>query len=191
LSNKIIGSAIGSVLLADIAAVTGAIYNFQEKKDIYLFIDEAAEVVNDQGIQLLNKGGGAGIKAFLATQTIADFDVVFGSEAKTKQALGNLNNIICLRVKDPDMAKWIAQSFGSTSARRFNVSHSTGSGSSSSFTEFTGSTSKSMSEEEIPFVAPDMLTRLPGLQYFAFIGGSQLYKGRLPLMKNDELSVAA
>lgn len=182
LSDKTIGQAIGSVFMADLASTTGAIYNFQEKKDVYLIVDESAEIVNDQSIQLLNKGGGAGVKGFFATQTISDLDVVLGSAAKTKQALGNLNNIFCLRVKDPEMAKWIAESFGSTSARRFNVSHSTGSGSTSSFTEFTGSTSRSMSEEEVPFVAPDMLTRLPGLQYFAFIGGSQLYKGRIPII---------
>lgn len=183
LSNKIIGSAIGSILLADMASVAGAIYNFRDPEDIYLFIDEAAEVMNEQGIQLLNKGGGAGIKAFIATQTIADFDVVFGNSARTGQALGNLNNVICLRVKDPDMAKWIATSFGQTAARDVRVTHSTGSGSSKSFTEFSGSTSRSLSETEIPFVSPDLLTRLPGLQYFAFLAGSTLYKGRLPLLK--------
>lgn len=183
LSNKIIGSAIGSILLADIASVAGSIYNFKDKKkDIYLFIDEAAEVMNEQGIQILNKGGGAGIKAFIATQTIADFDVVFGSAAKTKQALGNLNNVICLRVKDPEMAKWIAESFGKTSARQINSSYSTGSESSASFSEFKGTTSRSMQEVEIPFVSPDLLTRLPGLQYFAFLAGSTLYKGRLPIL---------
>lgn len=182
LSNKIIGSAIGSILLADFASVAGAIYNFKEKQDIYLFVDEAAEVMNEQAIQILNKGGGAGIKAFIATQTIADFDAVFGSNARTKQALGNLNNVICLRVKDPEMAKWIAESFGKTAARNMSVSYSTGSGSSKAFTEFTGSTSRSMTETEIPFVSPDLLTRLPGLQYFAFLAGSTLYKGRLPVL---------
>ncbi|MCU6502025.1 conjugative transfer system coupling protein TraD [Rugamonas sp. A1-17] len=183
LSNKIIGSAIGSIFLADFASVAGAIYNFKDKKDIYLFVDEAAEVVNEQAIQLLNKGGGAGIKAFIATQTIADFDAVFGSAARTKQALGNLNNVICLRVKDPDMAAWIAESFGKTFARQITASQSTGSGSSQAFTEFTGSTSRTMSEVEIPFVSPDLLTRLPGLQYFAFLAGSTLYKGRLPVLQ--------
>lgn len=183
LSNKTIGSAIGSIFLADFASVAGAIYNFKEKKDIYLFVDEAAEVMNEQAIQLLNKGGGAGIKAFIATQTIADFDAVFGSAARTKQALGNLNNVICLRVKDPDMAAWIAESFGKTFARQITASQSTGSGSSQAFTEFTGSTSRTMSEVEIPFVSPDLLTRLPGLQYFAFLAGSTLYKGRLPVLQ--------
>lgn len=184
LSNKIIGSAIGSILLADFASVAGAIYNFREQpEDIYLFIDEAAEVMNEQGIQLLNKGGGAGIKAFIATQTIADFDVVFGSSARTSQALGNLNNVLCLRVKDPDMADWIAKSFGTTAGRDVRVTHSTGSESSKSFTEFRGSTSRSLNEVEIPFVSADLLTRLPGLQYFAFLAGSTLFKGRLPLLQ--------
>ncbi|CAM3225858.1 MULTISPECIES: conjugative transfer system coupling protein TraD [Janthinobacterium] len=182
LSNKTIGSAIGSIMLADFASVAGSIYNFKNPKDIHLIIDEAAEVMNEQGIQLLNKGGGAGIKAYIATQTIADFDVVFGDSARTKQALGNLNNVICLRVKDPDMAEWIAKSFGTTAARAVTTSHSSGSGSSKSFTEFSGSTSRTMSEVEIPFVAPELLTRLPGLQYFAFLAGSTLYKGRLPLL---------
>ena len=184
LSNKIIGSAIGSILLADFASVAGAIYNFKEKpEDIYLLIDEAAEVMNEQGIQILNKGGGAGIKAFIATQTIADFDVVFGSSARPGQALGNLNNVICLRVKDPAMAEWIATSFGKTAARDVRVTHTTGSGSSKSFTEFSGSTARALSEVEIPFVSPDLLTRLPGLQYFAFLAGSTLFKGRLPLLQ--------
>lgn len=186
LSNKIIGSAIGSIMLADFASVAGAIYNFKDKdkhEDIYLFIDEAAEVMNEQAIQILNKGGGAGIKAFIATQTIADFDVVFGSSARTSQALGNLNNVLCLRVKDPDMAKWIATSFGTTAARDVRVTQTTGSGSSKSFTEFSGSTARAMSEVEIPFVSADLLTRLPPLQYFAFLAGSTLYKGRLPVLK--------
>jgi conjugal transfer pilus assembly protein TraD len=182
LSNKIIGSAIGSILLADIASVAGRIYNFGKKKTIYLLIDEAAEVMNEQTIQILNKGGGAGFNAMIATQTLADFDAVFGSNARTKQALGNLNNVISLRVKDMDTATWIADSFGKTSARSINVSHTTGSESSKSITEFRGSTSRSLQEKEIPFVSPDLLTRLPGLQYFAFLAGSTLYKGRLPLL---------
>jgi conjugal transfer pilus assembly protein TraD len=63
------------------------------------------------------------------------------------------------------------------------VTHTTGSGSSKSFTEFSGSTSRAMNEVEIPFVSADLLTRLPGLQFFAFLAGSTLYKGRLPLLQ--------
>lgn len=182
LSDPIVGSAIGSMACADLASVAGSIYNATGKSDIYLMADEAAEMTNNQLIQLLNKGGGAGFKVFLATQTEADFIVRLGSREKARQMLGNLNNVICLRVKDTDTAEWIAGSFGKTVARRQATSYSNTSESSTAFTEFRGSTSRSLNETEVPLVSPDLLTRLPGLHYFAFLGGSTLYKGRLPFI---------
>ncbi|WP_416047364.1 conjugative transfer system coupling protein TraD [Cupriavidus basilensis] len=182
LPDKIIGSAIGSVFFADLASVAGAIYNTTGKANVYIMADESAELTNDQAIQILNKAGGAGFKAFMATQTEADFIVRLGSKEKARQMLGNLNNVICLRVKDYETAKWISESFGQTTARKQSTSYSNTSESSTAFTEFRGSTGRSMEETEAPFVSPDLLTRLPGLHYFAFLGGSTLYKGRLPLI---------
>ena len=182
LPDKIIGSAIGSVMFADLASVAGDIYNTTGKTDVYIMADESAELTNDQAIQILNKGGGAGFKTFMATQTEADFIVRLGSKEKARQMLGNLNNLICLRVKDYETAKWISESFGQTIARKQTTSYSNTSESSTAFTEFRGSTGRAMEEKEAPFVSPDLLTRLPGLHYFAFLGGSTLYKGRLPLM---------
>jgi conjugal transfer pilus assembly protein TraD len=186
LSDKIIGSAIGSILLADLASVAGAIYNFSEKKDVYIVIDEAAEVLNEQTIQILNKGRGAGFKAFLAFQTDADFVVRLGTKEKARQALGNLNNMLCLRIKDLDCAEWVAKSFGKTLVRSDSTSFSTGSESSSNFTEFRGQTSRQMAEKEAYLVSPELLTRLPGLQFFAFIGG-KASKVRLPLIQPPNL----
>lgn len=182
LPDKTIGQAIGSIFLSNFASHAGFMYNNDQKKEIYLMVDEAAEVMNDPTIQILNKAGGAGIRAFIATQTIADFEAVFGSQAKTRQALGNLNNVISLRVKDMQMAEWIADSFGTTSAINISESFSSGSGSTKNFTEFTASSSQSMSEVDAPFVSKDLLTRLPPLQFFAFIAGSKLYKGRIPAL---------
>ncbi len=188
LSNKTIGAALGSILLADFASAAGAIYNFGDsgkRRNVYLMVDEAAEVMNDQAIQLLNKGRGAGIRVMVATQTIADFDALFGSSAKSRQTLGNLNNVISLRVKDMEMAKFIAESFGKTSARRISRTQSVNASSAKNIADYSGSRSRSIQEEEIPFVSPDLLTRLPGLQYFAFLAGSTLYKGRVPLLVDD------
>lgn len=60
LADATVGSAIGSVLLADLAAVAGDRYNYgiHSLKPVNLFIDEAAEVINQPTIQLMNKGGG-------------------------------------------------------------------------------------------------------------------------------------
>jgi conjugal transfer pilus assembly protein TraD len=112
------------------------------------------------------------VKAFFACQTVGDFDAVFGTNAVTRQALGNLNNVICFRVKDVEMAKLLSESFGKTVHRTLRTGISSNS----------GAVGAQMTEVEIPLVSQDVLTRLPGLQYFAFLAGSALWKGRLPVI---------
>lgn len=182
LSNTTIGSAIGSIILADLASVCGAIYNFEGKNDVHLFVDEASEALNAQLIQILNKGGGAGMQCYIATQTISDFIARMGSRDKAMQVLGNLNNVITLRLKDYETAKWVAQSFGQTGFREESRSVNSGRNSTSHPTDFSGSGSRSMSVKDIALVSEDLLTRLPPMNYFAFIGGSWLYKGRVPII---------
>jgi conjugal transfer pilus assembly protein TraD len=183
LSNKIIASAIGSILLADLASTLGSIYNFSSPADVYLLIDEAAEVMNDQATQILNKGGGAGIKVFLAAQSVSDFVVRYGSKDKAEQVLANLNNLICLRVRSDDTAsQYVSRLFGKTSARVVETGYSTGSESASSFTEFRSNVSKNLKSTAVDLVNASLLTRLPPLQFFAFIAGRSYYKGVLPLI---------
>ena len=179
LSNKIIASAIGSILLADLSSTLGSIYNFSTPSDLYLFVDEGAEVANDQLIQVLNKGGGAGAKVFLAVQAIADLIVRFQSKDKAEQMLANLNNIISLRVRSLDAAQYVSDMFGEVKTRSMETSVSTGSESSSSFTEFKSSVSKKLKVEKNALVSPSLLTRLPPLHYFAFISGRNYLKGSL------------
>jgi hypothetical protein len=103
LSDSMVGGAIGSILVADLAAVAGGRYNYGVSlTPVNVFIDEAAEVVNDPFIQLLNKGRGAGLRLTVATQTFADFAARTGSEAKARQVLGNINNLVALRVLDAE-----------------------------------------------------------------------------------------
>lgn len=190
LSNGILAAAVGSILLADLAACAGAIYNAKNKQqgkdhDIYLIVDETSEVINMQATQLLNKGRGAGFKVFLATQTIADFRVRYGSGDKADQALGNLNNLICLRLKDNDSAKYVSDMFGKTEARVIEKGFSSGTESSAAVTEFRGQTSTSLKSKEVPLVSSDLILNLPNMNYFAMIGGT-LFKGRLPLIKEQQ-----
>jgi len=177
LSNKIIASAIGSILLADLASTLGSIYNLDKPADAYMFVDEVAEVANDQLIQILNKGGGAGLKCFLAMQAIADLAVRLGSKDKAEQVLANLNNVISLRVRSEDTAEYVAGLFGEIKARSLDVSYSSGSESSASFTEFRSNTSRSLKSEKSMLVSPALLTRLPPLHFFALVAGRHIYKG--------------
>ena len=182
LSNKTISGAVGSMALADLASVAGAIYNMGTKADVYLFVDEASEVVNDQFIQLLNKGRGAGFKIFFATQVDSDFEAALESQAKARQVFGNQNNMICLRVRDPKTAEWLSECIGDVQVR--SVSYSAGSSQSSekSAVEFGTSAGSSLGYKESRLVRPELLLRLPNLQYFAMLTGGRIIKGRLPLM---------
>jgi|GEM_PF-855036 len=188
LSNKIIASAIGSILLADLSSTLGAIYNFSEPKDTYLFVDEVAEVANDQLIQILNKGGGAGIKCFLAMQSIADLTVRLGSKDKAEQVLANLNNLISLRVRSTETAKYVSEMFGEVMVRSQEVSYSSGSESSAAFTEFRSNTSRSLKAQAAALVSPQLLTRLPPLHYFAFLAGRGLYKGCIEFIEAQRMA---
>ena len=83
LTNTTIGSAIGSLLIADLTATIGARYNFASSSSpVTIVIDEAAEALNEPLIALLNKGGGGGARLVLATQTLGDMEARLGSRGQ-------------------------------------------------------------------------------------------------------------
>ncbi|MCX7978538.1 MAG: conjugative transfer system coupling protein TraD, partial [Bdellovibrionaceae bacterium] len=115
LSDAMTGAAIGSLLLSDLASVAGDRYNYGVgERIIHIFVDEAAEVVNDPFIQVLNKGRGAGMRLYVASQTFSDFVARMGSRDKAQQILGNLNNLIALRVLDSDTQKYVTANLPKT-----------------------------------------------------------------------------
>lgn len=185
LSNSMVAQAVMSMLLADIASVAGAIYNFYAKPpEIVLVVDEAAEAVNEQLVQLLNKGRGAGFKAFIAYQTRSDFTAKLGNVAKMQQVLGNLNNQIVLRLEDIDTAQWFAEKAGTTAIRNLVVSSSTSTGTEAHVGEFSGSVSRSAQLEKVPLIPHDLVMQLPNLQYFLRISGGAVYQGRIPIIQD-------
>ncbi|MFJ4291223.1 conjugative transfer system coupling protein TraD [Cupriavidus sp. NPDC089707] len=183
LSNSMVAQAVMSMLLADIASVAGAIYNFYAKPpEIVLVVDEAAEAINEQLLQLLNKGRGAGFRAFVAYQTRSDFTAKLGNVAKMQQVLGNLNNQIVLRLEDIDTAKWFSEKAGTTAIRNLVVSSSTSTGTEAHVGEFSGSVSRSAQLEKAPLIPHDLVMQLPNLQYFLRISGGAVYQGRIPII---------
>ena len=184
LSNNIVQKAIASMVLSDVAAVCGAIYNFYAKPpEVVLIIDEIAEAINEQVIQILNKGRGAGFKAFVAFQARADLEAKLGNAAKILQVLGNLNNQIILRLEDSDTAQWFSDKVGETAIRIVNVSNSTSTGSESHAMEFNGSQSRTLQLEKVPLIPIRLIHGLPNLQYFMRISGGAVYQGRIPIIE--------
>ncbi|MCK4118413.1 conjugative transfer system coupling protein TraD [Ralstonia nicotianae] len=184
MSNSIVAKAIASMLLADVASVAGAIYNFYTTPpDIVLLVDEVAEALNEQVIQILNKGRGAGFRAFVAFQSRSDLEAKLGNAAKMLQVLGNLNNQIILRLEDTDTAQWFSDKVGETAIRNIIVSSSSSMGSESHVGEFSGSVSRSMQLEKAPLIPTQLITVLPNLQYFMRISGGAVYQGRIPIIQ--------
>lgn len=184
LSNNIVQKAIASMTLADVAAVCGSIYNFYDvPPEVVLVIDEIAEAINEQVIQILNKGRGAGFKAFVAFQTRADLEARLGNAAKMLQVLGNLNNQIILRLEDSDTAQWFSDKVGETAIRNLVVTGSTSTGSEAHVGEFNGSVSRSLQLEKVPLIPVRLIHSLPNLQYFMRISGAAVYQGRIPILQ--------
>lgn len=182
LSDGTVGSAIGSIILSDLTAVAGDIYNHGEgkPKKIQLIVDEAAEVVNGPLIQILNKARGAGFVAWLLTQTLPDFVARMGSEPKARQMLGNCNNLIALRTKDRQTQDFICETFGEVDVHVVGKSKSAGMGTDDLGAEFKSSMSESLQEKTVALFPPELLGMLSDLHYIASVAGGRIIKGRLP-----------
>ncbi|MDG2713831.1 TraM recognition domain-containing protein, partial [Vibrio parahaemolyticus] len=165
LTDSMVGSAIGSLFLSDLTAVAGDRYNFGvNNKPVNIFVDEAAEVINDPFIQLLNKGRGAKLRLFVATQTFADFAARMGSKDKALQVLGNINNTFSLRVIDPETQKFITDNLPKT---RLNYVMRTQGQNTDGEQPIMhgGNQGERLMEEEAELFSTQLLGMLPNLEY--------------------------
>jgi conjugal transfer pilus assembly protein TraD len=185
LSDGMVGSAIGSILLADLAAVAGDRYNYGvSDRPVNVFVDEAAEVINDPFIQVLNKGRGAKIRLFIATQTFADFAARTGSQDKARQVLGNVNNLIALRIMDSETQQYITDNLPKTRLKYIMRTQGVAT-SATNPTVFSGNVGERLMEEEGDLFAPQLLGQLPDLHYIAKLSGGRIVKGRLPILRSE------
>lgn len=186
LADGTVGSAIGSIMLADLTAVAGDRYNYgiDSNKPVNLFIDEAAEVINQPTIQLMNKGGGALFRVTISAQTFADFPARLGDENKARQVLANINNQIVLRVIDAETQQYIADSMPRIKAQSLSLRYGHGVDAKIQ-DEYQSSYQESMMAEEAELFPAAMLGNLPPLHFLARMSGGRIIKGRLPILKAE------
>lgn len=182
LSDKRVGTAIGSLALSDIAASAGTLYNYrQDKPPVNIFVDEAAECVNDAFIQILNKGRGAGYRLMVATQTISDFVTALGSKDKAEMVLGNVNNKIALRTTNVASQEYLCNGLPETALQK--LTHTQGINSLTTQPFLHGANqSEQLKEESAPLIAQQVFGMLPNLEYVGIFGGSHIVKGKLPII---------
>ncbi len=186
LANKTISSAVGSMLLSDLTSVAAAFYNYGGNHKVFLIVDEAAEVVNDPYIQMLNKSAGAGFIYLAAIQTSPDLAARFESMDKARQMLGNFNNLVSMRIKDRVTQDFVTETFGQTYVYTQQKIHATSSSTEKTITHFTGSVQERVTEALEDVLPPDVLGQLPNWQYIAMVSGGRLIKGRLPIISHEE-----
>lgn len=186
LSDGTVGSAIGSIMLADLTAVAGDRYNYGvDNRPVNILVDEAAEVVNKPMIQLMNKGRGAGFQVMIASQTFADFSARLGDEAKSRQVIGNANNLIGLRSKDQQTQEFITEPMGQTIIRQIMHTQNTNAMDNQNPTKFSGGYGERLIEAEMPLFSPNLMGNLPNLEFMASLSGGRIYKGRIPIVESD------
>jgi conjugal transfer pilus assembly protein TraD len=186
LSDVMVGSAIGALMLADLTAVAGDRYNYGENlKPINLFVDEAAEVVNDPFIAMLNKAGGSKFRITVATQVLSDFAARVGNVDKAKMILGNLNNLVAGRLIDRDTQEYVCETFPKTMVRHLESSTRAGSG-TDDLLKFSSAVGETLKETEVELFPPPLLGSMPNLEYIARISAGRVVKGRVPILKMQE-----
>lgn len=185
LTDAALARTIGSMFLADLAATAGARYNFEASPTpIALFVDEAAELMCEPFIQMLNKARGAKFTICLATQTVADFVAKAGDPAEAMRILANLNNFIALRCNDKETQEFLTARVLKTQVKSVMWSHDV-SATAKSFATQSGSLGERQVEQEAELVPAELLGALPNLEFFGVVSGGHVVKGRVPiLLKN-------
>lgn len=192
-----VGGALGSILLADLTAAASArMKEMQEMSQgrirkkklppVNILVDEAAEVVGDPTIQLLNKSRSALYRMVIATQTLADLEVRTGSKAAARKIIGNTNNWIILRVMDNETQKYFADALPKTVVRSMDIGYRSATKSEDPM-EFTGTYTETLKETKSELVPPALLSMLPCGHYFCRIGAKgNIYKVRSPILSMEE-----
>lgn len=194
-----VAQAVGNSMFADLVSVAGHIYKHgiddglpvvngkrMGKVPINLHCDEFNELMGDEFIPLINKGGGAGIQVTAYTQTLSDIEARIGNAAKAGQVVGNFNNLVMLRVREEKTAELLTRQLRQVNvATRMLVSMASDSSDIANDIDFTSSGGDRISTVQVPMIEPADVVSLPKGQAFALLEGGQLWKVRMPLPLPD------
>ena len=197
LSDAEVAAAVGNSMFSDLVSVAGHIYKFgvddglpgasaNTKIPINVHADEFNELMGDEFIPMVNKGGGAGIQVTAYTQTLSDIEARIGNRAKAGQVVGNFNNLFMLRVRETATAELLTKQLPNVEVHTTALmSSATDSSDLRGHTDFTSNTTDRVSSTSVPLIEPAHIVALPKGQCFALIEGGNLWKIRMPLPAPD------
>jgi conjugative coupling factor TraD (TOL family) len=197
LSDAEVAAAVGNSMFADLVSVAGHIYKFGiddglpganpgGKLPINVHADEFNELMGDEFIPMVNKGGGARVQVTAYTQTLSDIEAKIGNRAKAGQVIGNFNNLVMLRVRETATAELLTKQLPKVEIfTTATMSGATDSSDPQGNTAFTSNTQDRVTTTSVPLIEPAHVVSLPKGQCFALIEGGQLWKVRMPLPLPD------
>jgi len=196
LSDPEVAAAVGNSMFADLVSVAGHLYKFglddglpgdpHTRVPINVHADEFAELIGDEFIPLINKGGGAGLQVTAYTQTLSDIEARIRSRAKAGQVVGNFNCLIMLRVRETATARLLTDQLPKVEVASAQLmSGTTDSSDPYGTTAFTSHTQDRITVTSVPLIEPAHVVALPKGQAFALLEGGNLWKIRMPLPAPD------
>ena len=193
LSDAPVAAAVGNSMFADLVSYAGErfkhgdTHGFPEgvespRHPIVVHMDEFNELMGDEFIPLLNKGGAAGVQVTAYTQTFSDIQAKTRDAAKARQVSGNFNSLVMFRVKDVDTAALLTDQLPAVSVVELTqIAGYTDSSDPGTDVDFSSRHEDRITSSKTTMLEPHDVTRLPKGEAFALLEGGVLWKVRLPL----------
>jgi conjugal transfer pilus assembly protein TraD len=185
--DEMAASALGKLILQDLLAWIGTQYAYKENHaPVSLFGDEFYNLIFPGIADLLSKSRGAGFRATFFMQTQADI-AVKAKIAFAAQIFGNINNIICMRVPEFELAEMISLSSGEIFYPKRIVTRGTSATLGTIDQLFKDSQSERMDREAGALIPPTVLTKLAVGNAFVMTRGLPAYKTVIPLLDTTSM----
>ena len=203
LSDAAVAAAVGNSMFADLVSYAGERYKHGDSRGlrpqgearphpIVVHMDEFNELMGDEFIPLLNKGGAAGLQVTAYTQTFSDIQAKTRDIAKARQVSGNFNSLVMFRVKDVDTAALLTDQLPAVNVVELTqIAGYTDSSDPDSPVDFASRHEDRITNSVTTMLEPHDVTKLPKGEAFALLEGGVLWKVRLPLPAGGKRSPSA
>ena len=193
LSDAPVAAAVGNSMFADLVSYAGERYKHGDthgfragveapRHPVVVHMDEFNELMGDEFIPLLNKGGAAGLQVTAYTQTFSDIQARTRDVAKARQVSGNFNSLVMFRVKDIDTAALLTDQLPTVNVVELTqIAGYTDSSDPDTDVDFSSRHEDRITGSQATMLEPHDVTRLPKGEAFALLEGGALWKVRLPL----------
>jgi len=183
-------SGVARMCLSDLQSYIGRKYAYQDPSlfsRMTVIVDEVADALAAESVNILNKARGAGLSMILAGQSLADLEVALGSSADARRALANVGSFISMRAANPEDARYFSDKCGERPLRVVSEGESYEpalfSSGRSAIDDFAFRSSRQIGVRSETLVPTWAIDELPRFHFFATWAG-QTYKAVLPLLSD-------